>query len=173
MRNKKVIVVTGNPRSRTSMMMHCLSLCGVPLAFTNLEGRNRKEYRNTYGFYEGQWNGEDGAIKCFAYQSYPNYPTPRFIYMDRGVDKIMKSWKEIMPSTIPPEKIQKRKAFITKNKQLRLEAIKEYPHVIIDSDKFVLNPQCYRGDFERVFPELDFDTLIKGIDIKLYVDRGN
>ena len=166
-----MIIVTGTPRSRTSMMMYCLSLCGVPMAFEENNIRNKEQYRNLYGFFEGNWNGEEGAVKSFFVNEFDKYINPRFIFMDRNVDCIMNSWEELAKFELRPDMVDRRREFITKNKNKRLEAIKKYPHIIVDSDKFVLNPESYREKFNKVFPELDFNVLISGIDKNLFVNR--
>jgi hypothetical protein len=188
-----MIVITGNPRSRTSMMTRCIHLAGVSLAFEprNSNEEMKKKFRNPYGFFEGQWNGKDGVIKSFASKKWSEFNNIRIIYMEREKEKIQASWKEIREKSgnkqfkkLSKERLEemKKKAqemMQKRGKQMKFEkpipvkeAIKDYPHIIVNSDKFVLEPESYRKDFEKLFPELDFDLIKSGIDKELYIDRS-
>ena len=87
------------------------------------------------------------------------YDNQRVVVMTRGLDKIIKSWlaaknkKDIVPL------LREYKDY------------KNYPHIIVDYDTFVTEPETYREDFEKLFPELDFTIIISGIDTNLYINR--
>jgi hypothetical protein len=185
-----MIVITGKPRSRTSMMTRCIHLAGVPLAFTEMKRKPemKEQFRNPYGFFEGAWNGKDGVIKSLACVNWDKFPNPRFIYMEREDEKIKSSWKDIAskknklfkkPSKEKLAEIRQKVQEMKKNKNRPKpkpivpaeEAVKDYPHIVVNADKFVLDPEFYRKDFERLFPELDFDLIKSGIDKELYINR--
>ena len=165
-----MISVTGLPRTGTSMMCHCLSLAGVPLAFTD-NRRDKEQYRNPYGCYEGMRNGEDGLIKVFSEKELEDIPDIRIVCMYRDPEKVSKSWNETMKRINPTNK----HIDTSENVKLRLahldKWVKKYPHIKVDYDTFVTNPEEYREVFITLFPELDYDIIIKGIDKNLYINR--
>ena len=127
---------------------------------------------------------------------FEKFPNPRFIVMTRDDKKIQASWKaiqeQIKQPNVPkirqltPEEREQMLARIKKNtgaefgnirglnKTTRIpipEAVLKYPHITVDYDTFVTNPEHYREMFITLFPELDFDIIIKGIDTNLYINR--
>ena len=181
-----MIIVTGQPRCGTSMMMYCLSLCGVNMSFEDGKKaeKEKKAFRNIYGFFEGQWNGEDGTVKCMSDEKFSMFPSPRIIVMTRSIDEIIKSWEDVRKATgrkrrkkLSADEVkrreQARREGITNKRRLSLETRKKYPNIVIDYDIFVNTPEAYKEDFVKLCPELDFNTLITGIDKHLYIDRRN
>lgn len=183
-----MITVTGKPRCGTSMMTRCIHLAGVPLAFKEFERKEemKERMRNIYGFYEGMWNGEDGVIKCFGFNMIDKFPNPRLIVMTRDEDKIRASWKEVhsktpfkKPPKLTPEQIAKikeqRKNFTPIKRPERFltleDVMAKYPHITVEYDTFVNDPEQYRRSFEKLFPELDFNLIKSGVDKRLYVNR--
>ena len=178
-----MIIITGKPRSGTSMMTRCIHLAGVPLAFTPSQKGEAQEkaFRNIYGFYEGLWNGTDGVIKSFDTSMFRKFSNPRFIYMERDEDKMTKSWVAINPQvTIEQRRGAKERANKARAERKEkglptvpkcIDEVKNYPHIIINYDKFVTEPEEYRFDFELLFPELDYNVIISGIDTQLYINR--
>jgi hypothetical protein len=176
-------IVTGKPRSGTSMMMYCLSLCGVPMSFTEPKNLPRETiekvklaFKNPYGYFEGEWNGKDGAIKYLSHYQLDQFPNPKLIIMERDADKIIASFKAIRDKLDLPQWVKDKSPFFDKTffedqKEKRYAEYDKYPNVRVHYDTFVNSPETYRVDFNRVFPELDFDTLIKGIDKTLYIKR--
>ena len=178
-----MIIITGKPRSGTSMMTRCIHLAGVPLAFTPSQRGEKQEqaFRNIYGFYEGAWNKEDGVLKSFCPTMFKQFINPRFIYMERSEDKMEKSWVAINPQvTLEQRRELKEKANRTRTERIEkgfptvpkcIDEVKNYPHIIVNYDKFVTEPEHYRFDFELLFPELDYNVIIRGIDNNLYINR--
>jgi len=186
---KGIFCVTGKPRCGTSMMMYCLHKAGVPLAFDDMKNNEEvmKRYKNPYGFFEGRWNGQDGLLKCFSPNMFEQFPNPRLVVMTRDEKKIQASWKEVrkdLPQRVAPVMTEEKKAEMQKRmKEMKekqvfrpkfitlSDALKKYPHITVDYDTFVTNPEQYRKDFEGLFPELDFDIIKSGVDKSLYINR--
>jgi hypothetical protein len=169
-----MIIVSGQTRSGTSMMMYCLDKAGVNMAFDDRERTPiiEKRFRNIYGFYEGRWNEDEGAIKHLSVNGLEQYPNPRVIFMLRDVDKRIASWravkedegKALREGFLRPEKMLKRK-------QVLMEKLRDIPHILVDYDTFVNEPDTYKVDFLNLLPELDFEKIKSGIDKKLYINR--
>ena len=167
-----MIVVAGNPRCGTSMMMYCLSLCGFPLAFDDYsrDKKARDTFGNPSGFFEGKWNGQDGILKYFPIKGIQKFKNARYILMDRDTQKVMKSWRAIKDkkrgavSAMSQEKAEE-------NRRDRAAALKDSPHIVINYDTFVKAPEAYREEFGVLFPEIDYDVLIGGVQGEIYVDR--
>lgn len=139
-------------------------------------------FNNLHGFYEGKWNGKVGAVKDLGF-NFDKYlpPEPRVICMQRDPKNSLKSWKDVMDRRRErfPELVQKRLPFrekfeanfyerINKRNTKRIETINKYKHITVNYEEFASNPENYRKDFECLFPELSFDKLKEGIDLKLY-----
>lgn len=160
-----MIIVTGQPRCGTSMMMRCLEKAGINMAFEGTRPEEmKKRFRNIHGFYEGNWNGQDGAVKCMRVKRLNDFKDPFFIMMIRDYDKIVKSWKEINNRDFSKVKDKMKK----KRKNI-LDVVSNYSFVKIDYDVFVNTPEAYKEDFEN--QGIDFNKLIRGIDKDLYISR--
>lgn len=168
-----MIVVTGQPRCGTSMMCHCLHKAGVPLAFDENKGRDVKAYRNPYGFYEGRWNGNDGLLKALAISDIKALKDVRIVYMYRNPEKVEKSWEAVNKQMKHQPNYDKklRRLSIEKKFEVLDTFVQDYPHVKVNYDTFVTNPEEYREVFITLFPELDYDIIISGIDRYLYINR--
>lgn len=109
-----VTVVTGSPRSGTSLAMQMLAAGGVPVLH---DSSPLPERFNPGGCYEWSGVGElssdparfadaDGrAVKVLAY-AVPHMPLGqpvRVIYMQRPMDACVRSWMNVFPATDPAD----------------------------------------------------------------------
>lgn len=155
------------------MMMRCLVIAGKELAYDKVNKQPSDIYRNPYGCFEGKWNGKDGVIKLFSIPNHPNMNNPKVIYMYRDPKKIVKSWDDVklkMKAKNPD--FNKREELMAKRFEFIDKWIQNYQHIKIDYDTFVTNPETYRDAFTALFPEINYDTLISGIDRELYLPRN-
>jgi hypothetical protein len=161
-------IVTGQPRCGTSMMMRCLEKAGIRMAFEDVKKDLdlQKKFRNIHGFYEGEWDGGEGAVKFADLSKFDN---PYVIVMTRDFDKMLQSWEDIYQRTPPQAKHQRKKEMMVKSRESNLQRAKNYTHIIVDYDTFVTNPETYREQFKQW--GLDFDKMITGIDNNLYINR--
>lgn len=171
-----MIIVTGQPRCGTSMMMYCLKKSGVPMAFKDLKRDSdlKKIFRNPYGFFEGIWNGEEGAIKLLNIKQFHKFGNDaRVIVMYRNPEKIMASWDSVMEKKKEnfPQSREFRLNRCIKNRETLNSKMDTFNHIVVDYDIFVKNPDVYKDDFNRLLPDLDFDKIKSGIDYKLYKNR--
>lgn len=178
-----MIIVTGQPRCGTSMMCHCIHLAGVPKAFTEGIRPSKDIFRNPYGFYEGNWNGEDGVVKSFSPTPIERIKksglNPKAILMKRKPEATIKSWDEVMRKIgdkkrhkpIKEPTIEQRLNGIEKRHNMALSWLDGIDYVEVDYDTFVTDPEQYREKFINLFPELDYNIIISGIDGDLYINR--
>jgi hypothetical protein len=162
-----VIIVTGRPRSGTSMMMLCLHRSGIPLAFTPRPERkgSREVFGNPEGFFEGEWNSRDGLVKVFDPNGFRNFREgAKVIVMKRDPYEILKSWERVnarrsrsMPPEITPERIAGRFAEIEK-------VAEKMEHVVVDYARFKEDPETHRKKLLRLLPNMDWDAFRSGVD---------
>lgn len=115
-----IIVVSGLPRSGTSMMMKMLRAAGLPLLTDKVRGRDED---NPEGYYEDErakklhkdssWieEAEGKAVKVISYQL-PHLPSDReyrVIFLRRSIKEVLASQRKMMhrrsetPDTVPDE----------------------------------------------------------------------
>lgn len=163
-KQKNMVLVSGRGRCGTSLMMHCLHKAGLSPAFElKRNPKAEKIMRQPEGFYEGQWNGESGLLKCFS--DFERFDNPRVIIMTRDINKIIRSWLEVY------KKRGEKQLGGLSNQLKQPRKAKKHNHIEVDYDTFVQNPEHYRKDFNRLFPELDYDKIKSGIDLTIYKER--
>src|SRR5450631_3290382 len=114
-----VTIVSGMPRSGTSLMMRMLEAGGLP-ALT--DGRRAADAHNPHGYFEDErarrlaqdssWMGEAGgkAVKI-VYRLLPNLPQhldSRVVFMDRNLEEVFASQQDMLLSTEAPAAAQDR-----------------------------------------------------------------
>lgn len=153
-----MIIITGQYRSGTSMMMRCMLMSGAKKAYRDINFPENERY--PYGVFEGEYNGQNGVIKSFDYESFKDYTNPRIILMKRDEKKIKKSMEEKQDFH---NKIDYKK--LTKE-------VQNYPHIVVDYDTFIKDPDNYKEDFVGLFGRyFDFEKLKSGVDKTLYINR--
>lgn len=154
-----MIIVTGQQRSGTSMLMRCLHLAGAKKAY---EDNGNTSPRYPYGFFEGRQISHEGAIKVFDYTQFKSFISPKIIIMERDTKQIEKSTKE---------KIEER--LIKKINMTELyEEAQKYPHIVVNYETFINTPDVYKDQFISLLGSyLDFEKLKSGIDKTLFTKR--
>ncbi len=177
---KPAIVVTGFPRSGTSMMMQILNAAGVPLLVDDVR---KPDANNPNGYFELE------AVKSTASnQKYLNKaagkavkivmpllrlvnPTMplKVIWMDRPIDQILKSQETMLGK--PSSAINLQQASRLKEEQERVETwLNQHPHISylkLDYNVLVGSPEKQLQkllDFLQI--NIDLKTLIKEIKPK-------
>lgn len=111
---KPTIIVTGSPRSGTSMMMNMLEDGGISCSYRVMKVMNN--LRNYNGNFEGGVIPSNGGVAVkklgMAAMTLPEGDY-YFINMDRPVNEIMSSWASVNKGVEPPqgqaERIQREK----------------------------------------------------------------
>lgn len=170
------VVVTGMPRSGTSMMMRCLVEGGVEIGYKPKKHNDKEKYimRNPYGLYESSNRKTKPftCIKCFDCHYLRDTKGLKVIFMMRDPVEMRKSWDEI-------ELRGKRKRNNTIEKmvstqQKRLEAAKTNETIIVGYNDFCQNPAEWLekiNDFLGEGFNFNPEKAISGFDENLYKDR--
>jgi predicted AlkP superfamily phosphohydrolase/phosphomutase/tetratricopeptide (TPR) repeat protein len=153
--SKEIIVVSGLPRSGTSMMMRMLDNCGIPLLTDKVR---TADDNNPHGYYEYEpvknlannatWmpEAEGKAVKIIA-QLVPFLPAKhryKIIYMQREISEVLISQQLMLGKT-------------------REQAIKNYPFKLA---------QTYFGQLERVEQWIDDQPNVDILRVN-YADAHN
>jgi hypothetical protein len=163
-----MIVLNGQPRSGTSMMMRVLSFGGIPIEYDDDSKRNKALYRNIHGFFETR---EPTHTKCFKCTTPLNKSKvdkmTKIIFIQRDLDQQIKSWESIRPDVNHAS----RCAHIRK---LFEEGLEGYSYLKIKYEDMVTNPrkQCERiRDFVNDEFNFNVENAIKAVDRTLTVRR--
>lgn len=170
---KKLIVVTGIPRSGTSMMMRTLEMGGIPCVYQdNHPEEMKKKMKNIYGFFEGGTIPEQGgvAVKRFGKvaverlsKDYDCY----FIFMQREPRQIQASWQAFSGDVNKGKPV----ALEQNQKKVKDEVIKE-KHIIIEYNTFVMDTENELNRLQAFLPlPLNVKKAFKAVDRYLYVNR--
>jgi hypothetical protein len=186
----EIIVVSGLPRSGTSMMMAMLEVGGISLL---TDGERQADEDNPKGYYEFErvkklsngdfsWLSEakGRAVKIISYllMRLPDVFSYRVIFIHRNVDEILASQKKMLTNRgEDPEKFsqEEMKGVLVRH----LEQVDEWiegqsniTRIDIDYNKMLEDPE---GEVDRLRAFLaiagETEELIKVIDPRLYRHR--
>ena len=173
----KVIIVTGLPRSGTSMMMRILEMGGIPCNYKDNQDKKTKErMRNIYGFFEGGKIPDDRivAVKRFGHQilekladMYDCY----FVFMYRDTREIQKSWESANANMVKnPNRKNNGDAFKA-NQNKSLIAVKNHKHYVFDYDEINQDPSIISKLKDFLPLPFDVKKAITAVDKNLYIKR--
>lgn len=188
--NTSIIVVSGLPRSGTSMMMKMLEAGGVQLFVDNVR---KPDYDNPNGYYEfekvkeinkdASWLGDirGKAIKIVSMLLYhlPPMYGYKVIFMQRNMEEILNSQRKMLKrSDAQPEVIddgimankfevhlKKIYNWIERQKNIQCLYI-SYNDILNDPQGSSIRVNTYLGD------HLDIKAMVKAIDHSLYRNRN-
>jgi hypothetical protein len=178
-----MILVSGAPRSGTSMMMRILDFGGIPPVYgINPEPKfARESHRNYYGFYEGNITEykDDKSAKSFALKrDLKNSKNPKIIFMLRDPDQVLKSRLAIREFRKSKNmRVNKPSQFdstrIAETQKQIMDIIKDYDHLIIPYDDFHANPKKYLKKIKKLVAPIPFDEkkAFEAIDRSLFIIR--
>ena len=172
-------IVSGLPRSGTSMMMQILLAGGFPIATDQQRGIDTN---NPGGYFEiesiinkiqddpsfiSQFKGKAVKIIAYGLRFLPivNY---KIIFMVRSIDEILDSMEKMSGSV---DREREKKAFMKlSDASIRLmEKRDDMQHLIVNYSEVVHNP---KKEIERINhfldERLDVDSALKAVDPNLY-----
>lgn len=89
------IVLVGQPRSGTSMMMRLLEAGGIDCEYGESKG-DKEKFRNIHGFFEIEKPSYTKCFKCWNPSFLHKVPKDwKVIYIERDVYSILQSWKDV------------------------------------------------------------------------------
>jgi len=182
----RITIVSGLPRSGTSMMMQMLDAGGLEIL---TDGERQADGNNPKGYYEFQrvknlakdkaWlpEAEGKVVKVIAQllQFLPNQYEYDVIFMDRDMDEVLKSQQIMLgkdPSVYPSviansfkKELEKVEAWANSSPAVRLKHV-SYKDVIA-------NPTAVAEDVNEFLGyKLDTEKMIETVDPELYRNRG-
>ncbi len=182
---KQIYIVSGLPRSGTSMLMQILNAGGLLVAS---DGKRKPDRSNPKGYLEVEsivdklkgnpdyvFNFEEKVLKVIAYglQFFPpgNY---KLIYVDRNIEEILDSMEEMIRAK-DEERDDTKKAFIKLNNKTKKD-IKEREDMqvlFVNYNEILSSPKKHLEEIHRFLKErnLDLDKMIEVVDGKLYRQR--
>ena len=142
-----MIIVTGLPRSGTSLMMQMLQKSGIPIVTDN---ERQPDENNTKGYLEHKGK----AIKIVS----PNLVSSKYIFMERDFEEIMMSMEKMMGHKPNRE-----------GWELQFKKAKEF---MADKDVTYVNYNNLVNNPEEEIKKLPMVTDISAIDKSLYRNRS-
>lgn len=189
--NEAVIVVSGLPRSGTSMMMKMLEAGGISIIKDDLR---QADENNPKGYYEFErvkklkdgdvaWleNANGKAVKVISalLEHLPAGHRYKVIFMRRKTEEILASQKEMLirlgeePDKVSSEKLAELFAKHLTNVELWLAQQPNIDVLYIHYNEFISNPDPQLKQMERFLGSgLDLSKMKSAIDTKLYRQRS-
>lgn len=176
------IVVTGLPRSGTSMMMRMLKEGGIPILTDN---KRQPDEHNPYGYFELEkvkydlsWlnEAEEKAVKLVTMllRKLPSDREFYVIFMERNISEVVKSQKEMLEKSGKKMKyleeelkkiylshLKEIKQWISKKNNLKVLYV-SYNEVIENPKKVALRIKEFLGK------DMNIEKMIKAVDKRLY-----
>ena len=167
-----MIVVCGQPRSGTSMVMRMLEMGGIPLNYSVV--RNRPDlmakFRNPYGFYEMIPITLTGNFKCIWPKLVPSIPlTAKLIRITRTQAAMVASWEAVNGSPLMNARVDQ----IAKMRTYWDEVLATREHLSLDYDVVVSSPQAAAQQIsDFIVDPFDVINAAKAVDKALYINRN-
>lgn len=166
MNTEPLIIVCGQPRSGTSMLMRIMEMGGIPVEYD--VSRNvpdvLEKFNNPYGMFETNNPSYTKCFKCWNIKSATKINVlARYIYIERNIRDVINSWERVHKRnrTAPnpsPEMTSKRNLRIEKNRQ-------EWHKFLKDKDCLKLNMEDILEDSEQQLQKLS-DFIKRPFDIQ-------
>lgn len=184
-----LVIVTGLPRSGTSMMMKMLDAGGVVIITDN---QRQADEDNPLGYFEleqvreikqdSSWldSSTGDAVKMVSMLLY-DLPLDRdyfLIFMKRNLDEVIASQKVMLArkGEIPSAGDEEIKLLFSKHLgeiEAWLSARKNFKTLYINYDEVVKQPQETAENIQKFLGrELNIDNMIKSVDPSLYRQRS-
>lgn len=182
---KPIYIVSGLPRSGTSMIMQILEAGGMPIA---TDKKRKPDESNPKGYLEIEsvinklkdnpdfvFNFEDKVLKIIAY-GLQFLPQAKYlvIYIERNIEEVLDSMEKMM-GTKDEERDDTRRAFIKLNRKTKTEIIKreDMKVLFVDYNEILSNPKVHLNEIYRFLQDknLDFEKMMEVVDNRLYRQR--
>lgn len=173
------VVLVGQPRSGTSMMMRMLNFGGVDIEYKHevankeMFGKNMNLmermslFRNIHGFFEITTPSYTKCFKCLKIESLKKVPKDwKVVYIERDLESIKSSWKRII------ENIDFLDKYISNINEIKKE-LEGRQVLSLNYDEVHKNPRKTAEQLKNFLGEFfDVERSIKAVDQSLYVDRN-
>jgi hypothetical protein len=164
-----MIILCGQPRSGTSMMMRMLQFGGVEIEFSKARDNptEMQKFRNIYGFFEKiDKPTKTKCFKCLHYNLAKNTPEAKIIFIKRDFNQMLKSWDEARPDhhiTLATLKtVRNEWEKILKNRET----------LTLDYDEVQTDPVSTANKLKKFIGEFNAKEAVKAVDKSLYKIRN-
>lgn len=182
---RPIYVVSGLPRSGTSMIMQILEAGGMPIA---TDKKRKPDYDNPRGYLEIEsiidklkatpdfiLDFEDKAVKVIAYGlQYLPSGDYRVIYVERNIEEILDS-QERMIGAKDEKREETREVFIKLNEKTKTDIEKraDMDVLFVNYNEILSNPKKSLKEIHRFLKDkkLDLEKMMEVIDKRLYRQR--
>jgi len=168
------VVLVGQPRSGTSMMMRVLEFGGVECEYDETRPNQlRKQFRNIHGFYETKEKKPTKCFKCFTPIRLLDIPEDwRVIFIERKIEGVFESWKQVHKREVKED--MKEQIQDIRTKLHRMLDKFDFNVLKLEYDDMCKNPaENIEKIREFLLPdEFNAEEALKAIDGELYVERG-
>jgi hypothetical protein len=188
LQQSRIILVSGLPRSGTSLMMKILEVGGIPVVMDNVR---KPDPDNPKGYYEyeavkkikenASWlkHARGKAIKIIStlLMDLPAEEFYKIIFMERKLDEILRSQEKMLKrkNTKPPADNVKMAVLFTQHLQIVhqwLEKKKNIEVLFVNYNTLMALPHLEIDRIIRFLPvSLDREKMIRVIDPQLYRNR--
>lgn len=179
---KPVYIVSGLPRSGTSMLMQALKAGGLPIAE---DGIRKPDENNPKGYLEIEsvidklrdnpefvFEFEEKVLKVIAFglQYLPrgNY---KVVYMDRNIEEILDSMEKMMKAK-DEDREGTKSAFMKLNAKTKNDISQrdDMDVLFVNYNEILSDPEEHLGKVRRFFGDrnLDLAKMVKAVDRQLY-----
>lgn len=165
------IVLVGQPRSGTSMMMRVLEAGGIDCEYGESKG-DKEKFRNIYGFFEIKKPTYTKCFKCWNTSYLYEVPKDwKVIFIERDIPSIINSWKNVSDKNDTVLLEKKIKDGRTRFKQILTDGA--YEVLRVTYDLMHEEPEKYLNRIKDfVYPTpFNVKKALKMIDKNLYVNR--
>ena len=182
---KPIIIVSGLPRSGTSMIMQVLEAGGLPVA---ADGKRKPDENNPKGYFEVEGiidkikaeprrilDFEGKVLKVIAYGLQFLLPGDySIIYVERNIEEVLDSMEKMMGAK-DEEREKTKKAFIKLNEKAKEEITKrkDMKVLFIDYNQTLSNPRENLEKIHRFLQDksLDLERMVAAVDRNLWRQR--
>ncbi len=182
---KPIYIVSGLPRSGTSLLMQALQAGGLPVA---TDGKRKPDEDNPKGYVEIEsiidklrdnpefvFNFEDQVLKVIAYglQYLPrgNY---KVVYMERNIEEVLDSMEKMMGAK-DEEREGTKAAFIKldEKSKVNISNREDMDVLFVNYNEILSNPEEQLEKVHRFFEDKDLDLakMVEAVDNTLYRQR--
>ncbi len=167
------IVLVGQPRSGTSMIMRMLEAGGIDCEYGDKENKEKQEqFRNIYGFFETPKPSYTKCFKCWTSSMLKKVPEDwKIIYIERDIPSVVNSWKSVLKKDDVKEredKIMENRIVIKNLLSKRLSNILKLSYNNVHENPLEMAKKIK----EFIYP-IPFDEIkaSKMVDKNLFIDR--
>ena len=186
-----VVVVSGLPRSGTSMMMKMLEAGGLPMVVDNIRTADED---NPRGYYELErvkqmdkgdtaWvagaRGQVVKVISALLEHLPPDESYRVLFMLRNMDEILASQRKMLEhrgeatDKLPDAEMAQLFAKHLDKVRTWLDAQPNFTVLYVDYNRMLADPQSFAGDINRFLGGgLDEDAMLAAVDPALYRNRA-